>query len=159
MRRYGYAMAIAILLGCLVGAFSMAEEPIYIGLLAPITGTQAVGPSAIRMPTPGHEKARELSVSEIQALVDAFTNAAIRAKKAGFDAVEIHGAHPYLLAQFASAAWNKRQDEYGGELANRARLLIEIIKSIKQSNVLRHGQAQPPARLVLPLGNRHVLKL
>ncbi|MDY6911590.1 MAG: FAD-dependent oxidoreductase, partial [Chloroflexota bacterium] len=52
---------------------------------------------------------------------------------AGFDAVEVHGAHPYLLAQFASAAWNKRGDDYGGELKNRARFLIEIIKSIKQT--------------------------
>ncbi|MDY6912699.1 MAG: NADH:flavin oxidoreductase, partial [Chloroflexota bacterium] len=98
-----------------------------------VTGVQAVGPSAIRMPTPGHEKARDLTVSEIHTLVDSFTHAALRAKRAGFDAVEIHGAHPYLLAQFASAAWNKREDDYGGELKNRARFLIEIIKSIKQT--------------------------
>ena len=87
----------------------------------------------MRMPTPGHEVARELSVSEIADLVDLFACAAVRAKRAGFDAVEVHGAHSYLLAQFISPAWNKRQDVYGGELRNRARFLLEIIRAIKEA--------------------------
>jgi len=98
-----------------------------------ITGQQPVGPSAVRMPMPGHEVARELSVSEIANLVDLFASAAVRARQAGFDAVEVHGAHTYLIAQFISPAWNKRQDAYGGELGNRARFLIEIIEAIKKA--------------------------
>jgi 2,4-dienoyl-CoA reductase-like NADH-dependent reductase (Old Yellow Enzyme family) len=92
-----------------------------------ITGQQAVGPSAIRLPIPGREIARELSVSEISNLVDLFVRAADRAKRAGFDAVEVHGCHMYLVAQFISGAWNRRQDSYGGELTNRARFLLEIL--------------------------------
>ncbi len=98
-----------------------------------VTGQQAVGPSAVHMPTPGHEVARELSLNEIANLVDLFARAALRAKGAGFDAVEIHAAHSYLVAQFISAAWNKRQDIYGGELRDRARFLIEIIGAIKEA--------------------------
>ena len=87
----------------------------------------------MHMPTPGHEVARELSLSEIANLVDLFARAALRAKAAGFDAVEIHAAHSYLVAQFTSAAWNKRQDIYGGELKDRARFLLEIIGAIKEA--------------------------
>jgi 2,4-dienoyl-CoA reductase-like NADH-dependent reductase (Old Yellow Enzyme family)/thioredoxin reductase len=98
-----------------------------------MTGQQAVGPSAVSIPTPGREVAHELSVSEIANLVELFARAAVRAQRAGFEAVEVHGAHPYLVAQFNSAAWNKRQDAYGGELRNRARFLLEIIKAIKEA--------------------------
>ena len=64
-------------------------------------------------PQPTYPQARELSVSEIQSLVEKFARGAERAKKAGFDGVEIHGAHNYLVNTFLSLAWNRRQDLYG----------------------------------------------
>jgi len=96
---------------------------------AAITGQQLVAPSAI--PMPNGEVPRELTIDEIKETVRRFATAAGRAKSAGFDAVEIHAAHGYLLCQFLSAASNKRQDEYGGDLKNRARILLETIAAIK----------------------------
>jgi len=97
-----------------------------------ITGQQPVGPSAVSMPSKNYEVAHELTVEEIKELIKRFADAAVRAREAGFDAVEVHAAHSYLIAQFLSGAWNKRQDEYGGELANRSLFLVETIKEIKQ---------------------------
>lgn len=103
-----------------------------------LTGRQPVAPSAIPMPSSGWawenpEIPRELTVSEIKNLVGKYSWAAQRARKAGFDAVDIHAQGLYLPAQFLSATSNKRQDEYGGELRNRARFLLEIIKAVKES--------------------------
>ena len=94
-----------------------------------ITGQKLVAPSAI--PMPNGEVPRALTVDEIKATVRRFAEAAGRAKKAGFDAVEIHAAHGYLLSQFLSAASNRRQDGYGGDLRNRARMLLETIAGVK----------------------------
>ena len=66
-----------------------------------------------------------------EALRDAYIAAAVRAEKAGFDGVEIHGAHGYILAQFLSAEINHREDGYGGNLENRARIITEIIDGIR----------------------------
>jgi 2,4-dienoyl-CoA reductase-like NADH-dependent reductase (Old Yellow Enzyme family) len=74
---------------------------------------------------------RRLTVPEIQGLVQAFAEAAKRAVGAGFDAVEIHGAHGYLIHQFLSPISNDRDDEYGGSLENRARLLMEVIDAVR----------------------------
>ena len=76
---------------------------------------------------------RKLSFAEIGNLVEAFGQAAKRSVEAGFDAVEIHGAHGYLLHQFLSPLSNDRDDEYGGSLENRARMLMEVISSIRNS--------------------------
>ena len=72
----------------------------------------------------------DISVDEIHKISDSFAEAAIRAKKAGFDGIEIHGAHYYLISEFLSPLFNKRTDEYGGSDENRARFLIEIIAKI-----------------------------
>lgn len=80
----------------------------------------------------GGPQARELAVEEIGEIVQRFGEAAERAKKAGFDGVEIHAAHSYIIAQFLSRAQNKRQDAYGGELKNRARILLEIIHAVRE---------------------------
>ena len=77
-------------------------------------------------------KARAMSVSEIEESIAAFIAAAERAEKAGFDGVELHGAHGYLLCQFLSGETNQRDDNYGGSLENRARPLFEVIKGIRQ---------------------------
>jgi 2,4-dienoyl-CoA reductase-like NADH-dependent reductase (Old Yellow Enzyme family) len=76
---------------------------------------------------------RKISVSEIKGLVDAFGKAAKRSVVAGFDAVEIHSAHGYLLHQFLSPLSNDRDDEYGGSLENRARMLMEVIAAVRKS--------------------------
>ncbi len=73
----------------------------------------------------------EMTTEDISGLVRAFAQAAVRAKKAGFDGVQIHGAHGYLLSQFLSPAFNRRPDEYGGSLENRARALMEVYGAIR----------------------------
>ncbi|KAJ3367175.1 hypothetical protein GGF31_007672 [Allomyces arbusculus] len=74
---------------------------------------------------------RELSVEEIQGLVQAFADAARRCDEAGLDVVEIHGAHGYLIHQFLSPVSNQRTDDYGGSLENRARFLVEIVEAVR----------------------------
>jgi len=73
----------------------------------------------------------ELTPAEISDMVHLFARAAGRAQQAGFDGIEVHAAHGYLIGQFLSAAKNKRQDAYGGSLRNRARFLVEIIEGIR----------------------------
>jgi 2,4-dienoyl-CoA reductase-like NADH-dependent reductase (Old Yellow Enzyme family) len=74
---------------------------------------------------------KPMNEDEIQDVIQRFTITAQRAEQAGFDGVEIHAAHGYLLAQFLSPLTNKRNDKWGGCLENRARLLIDIVKSVK----------------------------
>lgn len=76
---------------------------------------------------------REMMTQDIPELVDAFANAARRAKSAGFDGVQIHAAHGYLISQSLSPAFNRRQDEYGGDISNRARLLLEVYQAIREA--------------------------
>ena len=75
--------------------------------------------------------ARELTTDEVKVLRDDFIAGAVRSEKAGFDGVELHGAHGYILCQFLSDEVNLRDDEYGGDLQGRARLLNEIIDGIR----------------------------
>lgn len=96
-----------------------------------ITGEQPVAPSPLKDPTMP-ETPRALTVKEIHELVERFGDCARRAKEAGFDAVEVHGAHGYLVGAFASPFSNKRSDEYGGTICNRARFAMEIIRNIKE---------------------------
>jgi len=96
-----------------------------------VSGMQPVAPSPLACP--GGEIPRELTIDEIEEIIASYAEAALRAKKAGFDGVEIHGAHGYLIDQFLSPWSNKRQDDYGGALQNRARLLIEVIEAIKDA--------------------------
>ncbi len=77
--------------------------------------------------------ARALSLAEVKELRDDFITAAVRAKKSGYDGVEVHGAHGYVLTQFISKEINKRTDDYGGSLENRARLLFEIVNGIRDA--------------------------
>ena len=73
----------------------------------------------------------EMSLDDINRVKEDFKNAAIRSIKAGFDMIEIHGAHGYLLHSFFSPLSNKRTDNYGGSLENRMRFGLEVVKSIK----------------------------
>ncbi|MDO8567683.1 MAG: FAD-dependent oxidoreductase [Dehalococcoidales bacterium] len=88
--------------------------------------------AASPIPCVGGEIPRELTIAEIEGIVEDFGNAARRARKAGFSAVELHGAHGYLIAGFLSPISNKRTDKYGGTLENRTRFVTEIVKCIKE---------------------------
>jgi len=74
---------------------------------------------------------KEMTLKDIQHVVEAFGEAARRAKEAGFDAVQIHAAHGYLLSQFLSPAFNRRRDQHGGSVENRARALIEVMDRVR----------------------------
>ncbi len=94
-------------------------------------GKQIVAPSEITNQGVG-EKPRALSHEEVRGLVERFTTAAIRCRMAGFDGVELHGAHGYLINQFMSPHSNQRDDEYGGSFENRMRFVTEILHSVKE---------------------------
>ena len=74
----------------------------------------------------------ELSTADISKIVDAFANAAVRAKTAGFDGIQLHSAHGYLLSQFLSPYYNRRTDKYGGSVQNRTRIHLEIYEAIRK---------------------------
>lgn len=94
-----------------------------------LTGMEPLGPSAPRAEgSPG----RQMSIQEIQELLQAFGEAARRAMEAGFDGVQIHSAHGYLLSQFLSPYFNRREDQYGGPVENRARALIEVVGRVRE---------------------------
>lgn len=93
-------------------------------------GVQPVAPSAIPCPW-NREMPRELTVAEIKELVEDFGDCALRVKKAGFDGLELHAAHGYLLAEFLSPLTNKRTDQYGGCLENRIRIISEVYENMR----------------------------
>ena len=99
---------------------------------AVVTGRQPVAPSPVPCAalTAG-DVPRALTVPEIRALVEKFAEAAARATRAGFDVVEIHGAHGYLVGQFLSPYSNRRDDEYGGDAERRLRFPLEVIAAVR----------------------------
>ena len=102
---------------------------IHNGLNTQSTNEKIYAPSAVQI-MGQNRLATEMTKEDILRIEDDFVKAAIRAKKAGFDGIEIHSAHLYLLSEFLSPNINKRTDEYGGNDENRARMLIEIIEII-----------------------------
>ena len=87
-------------------------------------------PSAIAF-NDAYKTPTEMTLTDIEKVIEAFKQAAVRADKAGFDVLEIHGAHGYLISEFLSPATNKRTDAYGGSQENRYRLLRQVIDSIR----------------------------
>ena len=98
--------------------------------MSAVTGSKPLAPSAVACPTMP-ELPKELTTKEIYDLIEKYGDAARRAKEAGFDGVELHGAHGYLIGQFLSPNSNKRIDEFGGDLFSRAKFAVKIIKNIK----------------------------
>jgi len=92
-------------------------------------GWQTLAPSAIAFP--GYDEPREMTAEDIDAVVKAWGAAARRAVEAGFDVVEVHAAHGYLIHQFLSPLSNQRDDDYGGSLENRARLLLRVVREVR----------------------------
>ncbi len=97
---------------------------------------ERAGPSEYLL---GDRKTRALSSKEISEIVEAFGEAAERAIASGFDGVQIHGAHGYLISQFLTRLTNRREDEWGGSLENRMRLLLEVYRAIRT----RVGESVP----------------
>ncbi len=98
---------------------------------AKLTGQTPLAPSNVEGFAKGPRQ--EMTVEDIQGVVKAYGAAASRAQRAGFDGVQIHSAHGYLLSQFLSPAFNQRQDKYGGDIRNRARALVEVLREIRQA--------------------------
>ena len=98
-----------------------------------IVAAEPVGPSAVEVNLPGGQfgKPRALSAAEIEDVIERFTHAAAIAKKTGFSGVQIHAAHGYLISEFLNPLVNQRDDEWGGSLENRARLLLRIVESVR----------------------------
>jgi 2,4-dienoyl-CoA reductase-like NADH-dependent reductase (Old Yellow Enzyme family) len=110
------------------------------------TGLQPVGPSALPAADSGNS-VRELSGEEIHKMVDAYVQAARRIAEAGFDAVQLHGAHGWFLSAFLSPVMNRRNDEWGGSMEGRARFLRWICRGIRK-------MAGPDFPLLVKLGLR-----
>ena len=92
---------------------------------------ELVAPSAIAGPGQDEPTPRALTLAEVQDLISMWADAARRADEAGFDVLEIHGAHGYLLHQFLSPIANARNDQYGGSEHNRMRMVIEVAEAIR----------------------------
>ncbi len=97
-----------------------------------MTGIQPIAPSAVKdkslfvMP-------REMTEADIERIIEAFAQAALRVKDSGFDALQIHGAHGYLISQFLCPHTNRRQDKWGGSIENRMRFVTEIYERVRKS--------------------------
>ncbi len=98
-----------------------------------ITGLSPVGPSAVSHPRNPNVVPKELAIEGINGIISSFASAAKRVKEAGFDGVEIHSAHGYLLNQFFSPISNKRSDEYGGNVLNRIKIHLQVIDAVKKA--------------------------
>jgi len=95
-----------------------------------LSGLDPIGPSPVESGLVGKEMTRD----DIKKVTQAFSNAAVRARTAGFDGIQIHGAHGYLISQFLSPFFNKRKDEYGGEdINNRTRFVVEVLEAIRKA--------------------------
>jgi len=92
-------------------------------------GEKTLGPSPMEMPQGC--SCRAMTKQEISQAIEDFKRAAVRAEKSGFDGVQLHAAHGYLLSQFLSPFYNKRTDEYGGSVDNRARIVVAVLRGVK----------------------------
>ena len=104
------------------------SDPLYLDGELPVapSAIQPAGHVSLVRPMKGFETPRALETEEIAEIVEAYRHGAENAKAAGFDGVEIHGANGYLLDQFLQSSTNQRNDQYGGSVENRARLLLEV---------------------------------
>ena len=107
-------------------------QMLHVGINTEASDKTIYGPSAVKLISQDRNSI-EMTKEDILRVEKAFVDGAIRAKKAGFDGIEIHGAHFYLVSTFLSPLYNKRTDEYGGNDENRARFLIEIIQNIRKA--------------------------
>jgi 2,4-dienoyl-CoA reductase-like NADH-dependent reductase (Old Yellow Enzyme family) len=96
-----------------------------------LTGLEPLGPSILELVDA--PQCRMMTKEDIQIVCTAFARAARLAKRAGFDGIQIHAAHGFLLSEFLSPFFNRRSDEYGGSVENRARILLEVLENVKKA--------------------------
>ncbi|NIO16987.1 MAG: NADH:flavin oxidoreductase [Deltaproteobacteria bacterium] len=96
-----------------------------------VSGMRTIAPSAISFPS-YPEVPGEMTGKDIEDVIGAFGEAAVRSVRCGFDGVQIHGAHGFLISQFLSPLTNKRKDEFGGSLENRSRFLMEVLRRVRE---------------------------
>ncbi|MEM7245817.1 MAG: NADH:flavin oxidoreductase [Acidobacteriota bacterium] len=115
------------------GALSLVQV-FHGGVRAPssLTGQQPWSASSFELDVPRFEKPRAATTDDIERTIQAFADASRRCAEAGFDGVEIHGAHGYLVTQFLGTVTNTRNDDWGGPLENRARFLMRILTAIRE---------------------------
>ena len=113
---------------------TVAIQLVHAGGTAPreLIGGQPLAPSSVKIPELYEEAPKEMGQEDIDGVVRAFIESAGRARAVGFDAVELHGAHGYLLDEFFSPHTNHREDDYGGSLENRTRISLRIVEGIKR---------------------------
>lgn len=147
----GYKRLVEVLHGCGARVAVQLHHGGGVSLSA-LTGSTPVAPSSVFCRS-GGDLPKALTVEEIHGLEQRFALAAGRAVRAGFDGVEIHAGGNYLFHQFLSLSKNKRRDEYGGDLKNRARFLLEIMSAVREKvgaeypfwikiNGIEYGKAQ-----------------
>jgi 2,4-dienoyl-CoA reductase-like NADH-dependent reductase (Old Yellow Enzyme family) len=107
---------------------------VYIGsyVMGETGGRTVLGPSAVANLNNGITP-KEMDLAEIKAIQDKFAQAAVRAQKAGFDGIELHAAHGFLLSQFITPYYNRRTDLYGGPIENRARMTLETYSAVREA--------------------------
>jgi 2,4-dienoyl-CoA reductase-like NADH-dependent reductase (Old Yellow Enzyme family) len=108
------------------------SDPELLGGETPVSASDVkqAGQVSLLRPKRDYVAPRPLEISEIHAITEQYKQAAIRAKEAGFDGVELHAANGYLIDQFLQTKTNKREDEYGGSVENRARFLLEVVDAL-----------------------------
>lgn len=109
----------------------MGIQLAHAGRKCEVTTEDIIAPSAIAF-NENYKTPREMSKEDIKNVINSFKEAAKRAKEAGFDVIELHGAHGYLINEFMSSLTNKRTDEYGGTTENRGRFLKEVVKAVRE---------------------------
>lgn len=122
----------------LTDAVHQHETNIILQLVCNGTQSRSKSPGVLWAPSVIEDEATvagatEMTKEDIQSMKDAFVNGAVRAKKAGFDGVQLHVAHGYLLSRFLTPFYNRRTDEYGGNKENRARVILEICQGIREA--------------------------
>lgn len=116
--------------GCHLGGAKIALQISHAGRKSQSVSGQPLAPSALQFSSEYRQPA-QLTKEQLADVIEAFKQAAIRADKAGFDGLEVHAAHGYLLHEFLSPLTNKRTDEYGGSLNNRVRFLREVLEKVR----------------------------
>ena len=89
--------------------------------------------SASALPAGHGEMTKSMDRSDIASLIEAFARTAVRCRDAGVDGVEIHAAHPHMLGEWLTSTFNRREDEYGGSLTNRLRIVVEIVEAVREA--------------------------
>ncbi len=121
-----------IVQACQAQGAKMGIQLAHAGRKSEVLAEPSIAPSAIPF-SENYRTPREITVDEIHTVAAAFREAAGRADQAGFDVIELHGAHGYLISEFLSPLTNRRTDEYGGSLENRARFLMEVLQEVKKA--------------------------